>query len=98
MFEATMNRIERSARIRIASSSACALVQILRPVRAAQHSHHGGRHGGTLTSGDAIKMNGAVCIKSGDRCALQGRWDRRGVRDNGYANIGFEQLDQVTLR
>jgi len=43
-------------------------------------------------------MHGAPRIQSVDRPALQCRRYRGGMRDNGDADIGFEQLDQVALR
>ena len=48
--------------------------------------------------GDAVKVHGAARIEPFDRGALQRRRDRRGVGDDGDADIGFEQLDQVAFR
>ena len=74
------------------------LADELLPVRAAQHPHHGGSHGGPLAPGDAVEVHGAARVEPFDGGALQRRRDRRGVGDDGDADIGFEQLDQVALR
>ena len=42
----------------------------LLPICATQHAHHGGRHGRSLTPGDAVKMHGAARIEPFDRGAF----------------------------
>jgi hypothetical protein len=71
---------------------------MLPPVGAAQQPHHCGGHRRAFSPGHAIKVDGSPGVQAVDRRSLQGLRYGRGVRNNGHANIGFEQFDKIALR
>src|SRR5215470_111184 len=75
-----------------------ARVQVLLPVRAAQHAHDGGCDRGAFAACDAGEMHGAPRVEPLVSRPFQGLRDRGGVGQHADADIGLEQFDQVALR
>src|SRR5690349_4715130 len=73
------------------------LVQKLPPIRTTQHAHHGGRDRGAFSAGDPIETDCAPSIQPADRGTLEGLWDPRSVGNEGDANIGLQQRNEISL-
>ena len=70
---------------------------MLPPVGAAQHAHDGRSHRGAFAPGNAVEVDRSSHVQPINGGPLQGFGNRRRLGNDGDADIGLHQFDQVAL-